>query len=117
MAKRILTLYEEHRFLEYVVKKYSRDETILALKRKLSEMSVENNSLKQQLESSKKKTNSNLQQITERQRLEIGKIYEMLFELQYVIMANNVPCPKRLLLTKQEIKKSIKRLTDKTQKS
>ncbi len=102
MAKKIMTSYEEKNMFKLLVRKFYRDETIVALNTKLKKLEFEHGVLKSdyaELEAKSKVKSSSIAKDNKikEQKDEIRKLIEQCRDLKYQLTANNIPIPKKHL--------------------
>lgn len=88
--QKVMTKYEEHHLLKHIVKRFSRDETIVLLNKKLKDAQFYNGVLKSELEELKHKlANPPKHVITNREYKQ--QVDELIYQLQ----AFNCPIPSK----------------------
>ena len=96
--KQIITHWEESQMIKRLVEKYSRDETIVALNSRIKEVELENGILKStnaelEFKLKQKIDNSNKNKLKNK----IKESEQKVRDLEWQLVANNVPLPKKYL--------------------
>jgi len=96
MPPKVLTRYEEHHMIKYLIKKYSRDETIVMLNEKIKAIEFENGTLKSDIAELKALIKNKALQIANQPiRKEVDFLKQKCRDLEWQLLSNNIPLPKK----------------------